>query len=43
MNGKKVKIPHISFSADLDYLDDMINRFVHKVKEYKLLDQIEKD
>lgn len=43
VNGKKVKIPHISFSADLDYLDDMINRFIYKVKEYKLLDQIEKD
>jgi len=43
IDGKKVKIPHISFSADLDYLDDMINRFIKKVKEYKLLDQIEKD
>ena len=43
VNGKKIKIPHISFSADLDYLDGMINRFVNKVKEYKLLDQIEKD
>lgn len=36
VDGKKVKIPHISFSSDLDYLDDMINRFIQKVKELKL-------
>lgn len=36
VNGVKKKIPHISFSADLDYLDDMINRFVKKVKQLNL-------
>ena len=32
-NGKKIRIPHIGFSADLDYLDEMIQRITKKVKE----------
>ena len=32
-NGKKIRIPHIGFSADLDYLDEMIQRIAKKVKE----------
>ena len=32
-NGEKIRIPHIGFSADLDYLDEMIQRIAKKVKE----------
>jgi len=32
-NGKKIRIPHIGFSADLDYLDEMIQRIVQRIKE----------
>ena len=32
VDGKKIRIPHIGFSADLDYLDEFINRIVNKVK-----------
>lgn len=35
VNGKRVKIPHLSFSSDLDYLDNMINRIVEKIKNIK--------
>ena len=31
-NGKKIRIPHIGFSADLEYLDEFVNRLVNKVK-----------
>ena len=31
-NGKKIRIPHVGFSADLDYLDEFVNRLVNKVK-----------
>jgi hypothetical protein len=27
-NGKKIKIPNIAFSSDLDYLDNMIQRLI---------------
>jgi len=35
VNGKRVKIPHLSFSSDLDYLDNMINKIVEKIKNIK--------
>ena len=35
VNGKWVKIPHLSFSSDLDYLDNMINKIVEKIKNIK--------
>jgi hypothetical protein len=31
-NGKKIRIPHIGFSADLDYLDEMIQRIAQQVR-----------
>ena len=31
--GKKIRIPHIGFSADLDYLDEMIQRIAKQVRE----------
>ena len=34
-NGKKIRIPHIGFSADLDYLDEFLNRIVKKVMDIK--------
>ena len=37
-NGKKIRIPHVSFSADLDYLDAFINRLVTKIKSLKFPD-----
>jgi len=30
-DGKKIRIPHIGFSADLDYLDEFINRLAVKL------------
>ena len=30
-DGKKFRIPHIGFSADLDYLDDMAQRLAKKI------------
>ena len=30
-NGDKIRIPHIGFSADLDYLDEFVNRLVKKI------------
>ena len=38
VDGKKVNIPHIAFSADLDYLDDVINRVIEKAKVLKIKD-----
>jgi hypothetical protein len=35
VNGKRVKIPHLSFSSDLDYLDNMINRIIEKIRNIK--------
>ena len=34
-NGKKIRIPHIGFSADLEYLDEFVNRLTKKVKNIK--------
>tara|TARA_Y100000004_G_scaffold194550_1_gene259436 strand:- start:1109 stop:1552 length:444 start_codon:yes stop_codon:yes gene_type:complete len=34
-NGKPIRIPHIGFSADLDYLDGFVNRLVKKAQEIK--------
>ena len=38
VDGKKINIPHIGFSADLDYLDDVINRVVKKARQLKIED-----
>ena len=35
-NGKRIRIPHIGFSADLDYLDEFLNRIVEKVNKINL-------
>ena len=34
-DGKKIRIPHVGFSADLDYLDEFVNRIVKKIDELK--------
>ena len=34
-NGNQIRIPHVGFSADLDYLDDFINRIVQKALKLK--------
>ena len=34
-DGKKIRIPHIGFSADLDYLDEFVNRLTKKIKNIK--------
>ena len=34
-NGKPIRIPHVGFSADLDYLDEFVNRLVKKAQEIK--------
>jgi len=31
-DGNKIRIPHLGFSADLDYLDDFINRLARKIE-----------
>ena len=33
--GEKIRIPHVGFSADLDYLDEFINRIIKKVEGIK--------
>ena len=33
VDGKKINIPHISFSADLDYLDEVINNIIMKTRK----------
>ena len=38
VNGEKINIPHLGFSADLDYLDDVINRIVKKARQLKIED-----
>tara|TARA_R100001510_G_scaffold46439_1_gene43384 strand:+ start:72 stop:521 length:450 start_codon:yes stop_codon:yes gene_type:complete len=30
-DGNKIRIPHIGFSADLDYLDGFVNRLAQKI------------
>ena len=34
-DGEKIKIPHVGFSADLDYLDEFVNRIIKKVESIK--------
>ena len=31
-NGENIRIPHVGFSADLDYLDEFVNRLANKIK-----------
>jgi len=33
--GEKIRIPHVGFSADLDYLDEFVNRIVTKIEGIK--------
>jgi len=33
--GEKIRIPHVGFSADLDYLDEFVNRLVNKIEGLK--------
>lgn len=32
-DGNKIRIPHIGFSADLDFLDNLINRIIKKAND----------
>jgi len=32
-DGKKLRIPHVGMSADLDYLDEFANRLVQKLSK----------
>ena len=34
-DGKKIRIPHIAFSGDLDYLDEMIRRIIARINNLK--------
>ena len=34
-DGNKIRIPHVGFSADLDYLDEFVNRLTNKIKNVK--------
>ena len=34
-NGEKIRIPHVGLSADLDYLDEFVNRLIKKVEDIK--------
>ncbi len=36
-DGKKIRIPHVAFSADLDYLDGFINRIIKKAKDLNIV------
>lgn len=33
--GEQIRIPHVGFSADLDYLDEFVNRLANKIKDLK--------
>ena len=33
--GNPIRIPHVGFSADLDYLDEFVNRLIKKVEGIK--------
>lgn len=35
IDGKKVRIPHIAFGADLDYLDEMMKRIITIINNMK--------
>jgi len=32
-DGNKFRVPHVGFSADLDYLDEFVNRLANKLKK----------
>ena len=34
-DGKRIRIPHVHFSADLDYLNDMIGRFITRINNLR--------
>tara|TARA_A100001037_G_C15123597_1_gene625080 strand:- start:1940 stop:2335 length:396 start_codon:yes stop_codon:yes gene_type:complete len=34
-DGKRIRIPHIHFSADLDYLNDMIRRIITRINNLR--------
>jgi hypothetical protein len=35
IDGKTVRVPHISFGADLDYLDEMMKRIITSINNLK--------
>jgi len=35
INGEKIRIPYLSFGADLDYLNEMIARFITRINNIK--------
>ena len=34
-DGKKIRVPHIGFSANLDYLNEFVNRLYNKFEKIK--------
>jgi hypothetical protein len=34
-DGNPIRVPHVGFSADLDYLDEFVNRLVQKIEGIK--------
>lgn len=34
-DGKKIRIPHVHFSADLDYLNDMMSRIITRINSLR--------
>ncbi len=35
IDGKSIRIPHLAFGADLDYLDEMIRRIITRINNLK--------
>jgi hypothetical protein len=35
IDGKSIRVPHIAFGADLDYLDEMIRRIITRINNLK--------
>ena len=35
INGEKIRIPYLAFGADLDYLNEMIRRFITRINNIK--------
>ena len=35
IDGKSIRIPHITFGADLDYLDEMIRRIITRINNLR--------
>jgi len=35
INGEKIRIPYLAFGSDLDYLDEMIGRFITRINNIK--------